>query len=334
MKEYICVSEKLNADQTKKFLSLSSDKKRDKKLLFGDHILSRYFSATPFAVFDNHGDIVSRCILTHYPDEAKAYIGCFESLDNSKACKAMFDGITVFSKARGIKKLIGPYNCSFWLGSRIKLDNFDDTYTGEPYNPPHYPRLWRENGFEIYELYHSNIYKAPEGYNEKCRQRLEYFKTHGYVFTHMTSCGFKHQLSEIYTLLTRLYSSFPEYRPITRDDFLRLFMPLKKLLNTKKAALVYKDGSLAAFLIPFPDVSKAKGLFEFYKTRKDPERLIFMYLGAEPSHKGLGSALAEIMRGIQEGKPSVGALIHGQKPQYYSELITKKYNYALLCKNI
>ena len=334
MKDHICIFGKLNNRQTKAFLSLSKNKKTEKTLLAGRHILSGYFDAIPFVVFDNDQNIISRCILAHYPNEDTAYIGCFESFDNSKACKLLFDTITEKASELGIKKLIGPYNCSFWLGCHMKLDHFDDTYTGEPYNPPHYPRLWKENGFEIYEMYHSNIYKEPEGHDLKCLQRFEYFKNKGYNFTHMTKRGFKKQLREIYFLLTKLYSNFPEYRHITEAEFMRLYLPLKKVLNLNKAALVYKDGILAAFLIAFPDYSKTKGLLDKMTVLKDPERLVFMYLGADHAHRGLGSALAEVMRDMQEGKTSVGALIHGQKSHYYGNLITDKYNYALFCKNI
>ena len=334
MKNYNCVFGRLDPAQTKKFLSMSKNAETEKKIILNRHILSRYFRAVPFAVFDESGEIVCRLILALYPDEDKAYLGFFESLDDSAACKILFTAAENYAKKHGIKKILGPYNCSFWLGCRMKLDNFDDTYTGEPLNPPHYPRLWQENGYTICEKYHSNIYKKPEGHNEKCRQRLKYFKNNGYIFKTMTKRGFKRQLSELYALLTRLYSTFPEYRHITEDDFIRLYSPLKNMLCLKKTALVYKDGKLAAFMIPFPDYSKTKGLFGFYKTQKDPERLIFMYLGADPGHRGLGSALAETMRNMQEGKTSVGALIHGQKPRYYSELIENTYNYALLCKNI
>ncbi len=331
---YELIYDDLTRKQTKEFLKLSRDKRTEKQILAGKHILSGYFDAVPFMVCDETGKVYSRCIFTHYKDEKKGYIGYFESLDNSKTAKLLFEKVREFSKDLGITELIGPYNCSFWLGSRIKLNNFNDTYTGEPYNPHYYPRLWFENGFEVFEEYHSNIYKVPDMRDKKCAARLEYFKNNGFIFTDMTFLGFKKQLCEIYELLSSLYSGFPEYKNITKDEFLKLYLPLKKILNLKRVLLVYKDDKLAAFLVSFPDYSKTKSLFDFFKTRKDPKRLIFMYLGVDPFHKGLGSALAEIMRDMQENRLSVGALIHGQKSLYYGELVTKRYGYALLKKYI
>ncbi|MBR6401688.1 MAG: hypothetical protein IKS17_10815 [Firmicutes bacterium] len=338
---YRCICSKPNTALLKKFLALPAEiygsapnRETEEKILNGTHILSGYFDIIPFAVLDENRRLVNRCILAHYKGEDKAYIGFFEALDNVPACRMLFASVESRAKSLGIKRLIGPYNCSLWLGSRLKLDKFEDTYTGEPFNPHYYPKLWRESGFEIFEQYHSNIYKIPDTHNEKCRRRLEFFKTCGYEFTHMTSRDYCRQLGEIYELLSRVYSGFPEYRDITKAEFIALYTPLKKMLNLKRDLLVYKDGKLAAFMIAFPDYSRAKNIFDRARIKHDPQRLVFMYLGADPSHMGLGSALAELMREAQEGKPSVGALIHGQKPRYYSELIVDRYNYALMAKNI
>ena len=122
--------------------------------------------------------------------------------------------IEEYVKNRGYEKIIGPLNCSFWIGYRFKLDNFSHPYIGEPYNKPYYPQFFKEAGYEIYQEYSSNIFdkvnKAQD--NVKFSDRLKKMKCKGYKFITPTRNTFNEQLKDIGKMILKLYSNFPGYK--------------------------------------------------------------------------------------------------------------------------
>ena len=63
---------------------LMQNEKEEHAILKGTHVLSHYFMVTPILVYEG-GKAVSRGILTVYPEDEVAYLGFFESENNSDA---------------------------------------------------------------------------------------------------------------------------------------------------------------------------------------------------------------------------------------------------------
>ena len=76
-------------------------------------------------------------------------MGFFECFNMIKAVKCLFKAIERDLKKMSIDNLIGPVNSSFWIGYRMKIDNFkEDLYVGEPYNMDYYYDLFKACGFK------------------------------------------------------------------------------------------------------------------------------------------------------------------------------------------
>ena len=153
-------------------------------LLKGTHTLSKYFSFTAFLCYYENR-VVARCAVTIYHDKKEeAYLGFFDSENNIEAVKVMTAAAEQFARKKGIKKLTGPVDASFWLGYRMKSDKFDEArFFSEPYGMEYYPKLWKDAGFDIAEVYVSNIYKKltkKEADDEKYVKRYNYFIKNGY----------------------------------------------------------------------------------------------------------------------------------------------------------
>lgn len=325
---------------------LMQNEKEERAILKGTHVLSHYFTATPILVYAD-GKAVSRGILTVYPEDEVAYLGYFESENNSAAAGLLFH--TAFEMARnmGLKGIVGPVDCSFWIKYRLKTNQFRSPYTGEPYNKDYYLKLWEENGFQVWEQYGSNHYMVVENdegcekYMERLAQKLE----QGYEIKSPRPREFRRTMREVYGLLIELYSAFPAYKRITEAEFRKQFKYLKSILNYSMVKMAYYQGEAVGFFVSVPDFGNAVyGKIHLWQLpailakKKKPDSYVMLYMGVDPKHKGLGSAFAEVIRNELKTQrvPSVGALIRSgnYSQNYVGQLIDFAYEYVLLERRI
>ena len=174
-------------------------------LLNGTHILSRYFTVTPILIYRGE-TAVSRAVVTVYPNDITAYLGFFESEDDSSAAKLLFDAVAQLAEKNSLTEVTGPVDCSFWIKYRLKINRFGTPYTGEPYNKPYYLKLWKENGFCVSQKYFSNHYMNVKNDKdcEKYADRLSEKLNEGYEIKSPRPENFDETLREVYTLLIEL----------------------------------------------------------------------------------------------------------------------------------
>lgn len=317
-------------------------------LLKGCHTLSKYFTFTAFACYSDKR-IVSRCAVTIYPEKDEAYLGFFDSEDNVDAVKAMFEMAEGFAREQGIVKLTGPVDASFWISYRMKSDKFQERpYFSEPYGKEYYPRLWKEAGYGVSQIYVSNMYKKfakDEASDEKYVKRYQYFIEKGYRIVSPKKDDWDSVIGEVYKLLMKLYSNFPVFSYISEEEFREMYKSLKLILDYSVVKLGYKDNELAGFFITVPDygnrlygkLSLADILF-MLKNRKKCSNYIHLYVGVNEGHLGLGSAMSQaVFEEMRIRKASsVGALIKKGKvsEKYVDKKIIGQREYLLFEKNI
>lgn len=319
----------------------------EKELLEGRHILSRYFSVFPIVVLDEAGRAASRCLLTFYEGDLCAYLGFFESVNDTAASGLLFAAAQQAAAQAGKSKLMGPLNASFWIGYRLKTNRFGTPYTAEPYNKAYYAALWEDAGFAVCERYYSNALRVPEEADSsmKCKQRLRRILDAGYILRSPDKHTFAGDLREVYRVLIRCYSRFPMFRRIEEDEFCGMFKSLAMVLDFDLVKLAYREDALAGFFICVPDyghlthqgaaLRNLPGLFwnKYFRKRK---RYVLLYLGIDPKHPGVGAALAEAVKQelVQKKAASVAALIHegGISGGFYKELAVGRYEYALFSR--
>lgn len=313
-------------------------------LLGGTHILSKYFKVTPILVYRGK-KAVSRAVVTIYPDDNTAYIGFFESENDSAAAKLLFDTAAQVAKENSAAEMTGPVDCSFWLRYRLKINHFGSPYTGEPYNKDYYLKLWEENGFKEYQKYFSNHYVAVESDEgcDKYGERLAKAVNAGYEIKSPDPESFDKTLREVYSLLIELYSSFPAYKRISESEFCAMFGYLKSILDYSMIKMAYYNKKAVGFFISIPDYRNSVygklypwKLLKILSEKKKPRSYVMLYMGVDREHRGLGKALAESVR-IELKKrrvPSVGALIRSGNinKDYMAQLIDFEYEYVLLKK--
>ena len=79
-----------------------------KKILKGEHPLSKYFSLAKFLVYDDSGVVKGRFCITSYEGDNTAYLGFFECVNDAEAAKFLFDSAYAYCSENGFAKIQGP----------------------------------------------------------------------------------------------------------------------------------------------------------------------------------------------------------------------------------
>lgn len=344
-------NEKFTAD----FLSLprklyparlrTQDTEAEKALLRKTHVLSKYFSSKAVCVYDD-GKVCARCMVFIYPDDKSAYIGFFECINDIPCAALLFKTAQEIAANAGCTKLTGPVDASFWLKYRMKTDRFEGrAYISEPYNREYYQALFEQCGFSVCERYVSNIYKRPDkSYrSEKYENRLAEFTEKGYSIVSPERNEWERVMGEVYVLVTRLYSDFPIYKHISREDFSELFKSFPAILDFSMVKIAYYRDEAVGFFIGMPDyknrlcdkITPLTILYALIKKRFG-KRYVMLYMGVLPEHRGLGKAITQtIIDNVRARRAAaVGAFIRCGKitEKYVGDMLGGQYHYILLSK--
>lgn len=318
-----------------------------KKLLKGEHCLSRYFKLYKFCIY-RKGEIRGRFVLVEYPQDKNIYIGFFECENNMKTARFLFENAEAYARKKDFCGIIGPVNASFWIGYRLKTNFFERRpYTGEPYNPEYYLKLFENSGYKIIQKYTSSVYpKVPKKFrNEKYIRRKEDFENRGYRIVSPDMKNWDKIIGEIYALIKALYKDFPVYKEISEEDFRKQFGFFKKIINMNMVKIAYYKKEAVGFYISLPNyhnliyhTNRRRNLLGILRCKFFPKSYLSLYMGVLPEHAGLGRALVQsiIEELKKKGLPSIGALQReGIVAQFYvRELIRERYEYALLKKEL
>ncbi|MDX1765735.1 MAG: hypothetical protein R3313_02155 [Candidatus Saccharimonadales bacterium] len=326
---------------------LTQNRSDEEALLLGRHPLSNYFKLVPFLVYEGKNP-VARVALTIHEGDSTCFIGFFEGFNNPVAVKALFKAADKYAKAAGCTKIVGPVNGSFWMTYRLKTNHFDlPPYFGEPYNKLYYLDLFQQSGYSITHEYISNYYKRSIKLSElaKYNQRYRRSKKKNYKIISPKRHQKVEALSQVYELFTALYSGFPAYKKISKDDFLTYFDRLWPLIDLSVFKIAYYKGQPVGFLVGFPDFGNllARRPSRYVKIRLAlkkirSRRYVMLYMGVLDEHRGLGRALvrATIAGGLWKNSTYIGALIAKNKAteSYSKDSVAKQSSYALLEKRL
>ncbi len=326
---------------------LTTSKTEELSIIKGTHALSSYFEIQGFLVLNEEGNAIARCIITIYKNSKEAYIGYFESVNNTRAALALFEETHKYCKENNINKVIGPVDASFWIRYRMKTSGFGKPFTGEPYNKDYYLSMFQKAGYKVVEEFISNKYSVIDETHENklLQRRLRESQKKGYEIKNPKKGELDKVLEDLYDLLIKLYKDFPIFKTIDKVEFLNMFSGLKRIADLSMIQLAYFEGKLVAFSVTLPNYGELLSgkmniwkMIKVLKRKKVAKEYIVLYLGADDDHLGLGAALVEITK--EECKrrkaTSIGALIKKGKVSatYFDELIEETLEYALLEYNL
>lgn len=319
---------------------------QEREILLEKHVLNKYFEQYKILIYKDN-EIAGRCIVTIYYNSNVAYIGYFECINDEECAKKIFETAEEIVRKKGITKIQGPVDSSFWIKYRLKIDNFRNTpYTDEPYNKDYYINLFEKNDYKIIHTYTSKQYGKvkPQDFQLEKERYSEAIKK-GYEFKSPKPKEFLNSLNDIYDLVSELFSDFPVYNQISREDFIEIFKDYKLILDWKLVKLVYYKGEAVAFSLGVPDYKNIIygkitliDIIKIFFKKIRSKNYCLLYMGVKPEHKGLGRPLVYEMSEFVKKKnsTSIGALQGENRKtnEYAKEKIDDIYTYGILEKNI
>lgn len=192
--------------------------------------------------------------------EAAAFFGFWESTDNLEANQLLFSAFTDWAQQQGAKRIYGPINFSTFGANRLRTDSFEyGAFPSEPWNPPYYPVLLAQLGYQTRYRYLStfsplaDIIAAIEKDYLRVKPKLEQH----FNITSMTPDFWLAHLPELYGFVDEVFGANFAYTPISFDtfqaqcgaNFALKFCPKSSVLATTK------DGRIAGFFLVYPDYS-------------------------------------------------------------------------------
>lgn len=231
-------------------------------------------------------------------------LGDFEALEGPEgkegALRLLAEGVRWLREA-GAGRIVGPMDGDTWHRHRLNAGPFDDPpFLLEPYNPPYYPDLWAEAGFQVLESWFSKQVD-PTAVVAHLGPRAAAARAAGYRLRKIDPGRFMDELRLLYRLSRTIFAGNFLYTEIQEEDFLALYAGSRALLDPDLVLFARSpEGEDVGFLFAYPDRFQAvaamrgsRGLFaklRFLRYRDETDAVDFKTLGVLPGHRRAGVA--------------------------------------------
>ncbi|HKH49238.1 MAG TPA: hypothetical protein VKM72_31615, partial [Thermoanaerobaculia bacterium] len=231
-------------------------------------------------------------------------LGFFEALDEPEgkegALRLLAEGVR-WLRETGAGQIIGPMDGDTWHRHRLSVGPFDDPpFLLEPYNPPYYPEIWEEAGFQVLESYFSKRVD-PTAVVAYLQPRAAAARAAGYRVRKIDMRRFTDELRLLYRLSRVVFAGNFLYTDIPEDEFLALYAGSRGLLDPDLVLFARSpEGEDVGFLFSYPDRFRAvaamrgsRGLaakLRFLRHRGAAGAVDFKTLGVLPEHRRAGLA--------------------------------------------
>lgn len=176
----------------------------------------------------------------------------------------------LLTKLTKIPNLLGPFNGNTWYEYRLALNEFDFKLYPDISNSSYEVSLLLRHGFTISHKYISTL----ASFNERLAQRalaVKLDKDYTYRIYQGQACYQK--LEEIYEIALDAFKDATYYEPISKTDFLELYIKSLALCNPD-LVIIYYNQEPVAFSFGYADlenrfyVSKTTAIKEKFQNKK------------------------------------------------------------------
>jgi len=234
----------------------------------------------PFLAYRD-GAIVGRVIAhidhrhNEYFKEKRGCIGFFESINDPGVSGGLFEAAEKWLKDKGMTDMQGPYNFTLYDAPGILMDDYENIPPVElAYNPPYYPDLFTDYGFEkkidwyayrqtVEERFPKLFYKIWDKVKRDCAEGKD-----GLVIRDVDLKKFDEEKMKILTVFNEAWSENWGHYPLTEKQWDKFAQELKAVVKPQFVLMAEYHGEIAGFILSIPDpnpaLQKANGrLFPF-----------------------------------------------------------------------
>ena len=286
--------------------------------LVGKSAFRAYAGLQAFVAMDGD-EVVGRCAALLNPRLLAAdgtplgQVGHFESIDDRQAARALFAAAFDWLRARGARFASGPMNGGAHRAHRLLVEGFEqEPFLLEPRNPPYYPRLFADSGFQRLHTWRSFDWQLPQierlldaisGGEERVRKRGDYR-----VET-MDGADRGAVLGRLHTLLDAAWSGHLGYAALDSAELVEGFAGLLAVMSPRSLGVLVDahSGADAGLAYYYPDYAaevralrgEASGWGRWLASGVRPKRAVYHTIALRPEVRSIGAAqflLAEMVR--------------------------------------
>lgn len=247
----------------------------------------RHFLAT---VGDRVVGRISAMVNRDLQDRDGSPVGCvgfFESIEDDAVAYDLLDtAVGWLHEKHGLARIWGPMNFDIWHGYRFMTRGFGERlFCGEPYNKPYYPDFFARYGFAPKQRWNSVEIRGRQTL-ERLRMagacRWQELAPLGYRIEPFDLARFQDESRKLHTILTRSFSGFLGFTPITFSDFERVIAPMQHAVDPCLFLFAYDaDGRPCGVAGALLDVSDAVRAMQGRRTLGAQARFLFHRLGVK-----------------------------------------------------
>ncbi len=184
-----------------------------------------------------------------------ALIGHFAAADRESALE-LLDFASKEPKKRGATMVAGPMDGSTWGRYRFITWRGDEPiFFLEPDNDANYPLYFAEAGFKTICNYYSSISEHLDIFDDRSKQIERRLRTAGVSVRSLRADDYEGELRRLYSVCLQSFRHNPFYTPIAEQAFLRQYMPLKDLIDSRLVLIAERQGKAIGFNFTLPDNS-------------------------------------------------------------------------------
>ena len=228
----------------------------------------------------------------------------FDVIEDFEVCKALFEAVEGWAKAKGMDTIVGPLGASDLEREGLLIEGFEHPGTfEEQYNYPYYPGFIERLGFEKEVDWNESHLRRPD--EETCREleKMSDFVARRYKLHFGTARNTNEFISKyvdgIFELIDKSYDLLYATVPFT-DNMKKMMVENFKLVIDMKyvAVILDENDKMVCFGICFPSLAgvftKSGGritpgaLLRLLKALKHPKVIDCALIGVDPEYLNKG----------------------------------------------
>jgi hypothetical protein len=218
-------------------------------------------------------------------------VGLFECINDYNVARDLLaEAVGWLRNVHNLPRIWGPMNFDIWHGYRFMTKGFDQApFVAEPYNQPYYSELFERFGFVAKQHWDSievSETETLEGLMAPKQSYYDEFLRRGYRFENLNINSLDDELARLHAVLTKSFSGFLGFTPISIEDFQHLFDGSRQAIDPRLFVLIYdRNATLIGFAGAFLELSNAVramrgssgllGKLRFVKNRRHVDRILF-----------------------------------------------------------
>jgi hypothetical protein len=183
-----------------------------------------------------------------------AAIGNFESAEDTRPAKALFEEAFKDAKSLGAGYILGPMNGSTWDEYRFRSNFEKPPFLLEPTHLEYYNQLFLKAGFEPVAKYFSSLNKAISHSRPEVLHKEQSFRESGITFRNINMAHYERELDKLYPFLSKAFSTNFLYTPISKENFNAKYLAATKLIDPDFIILAEdQQENLKGFIFAYQD---------------------------------------------------------------------------------